>query len=54
MIYLLFFVFVTLYFVPSIFAVRRHHPRTGTIVLLNFLGITWPLALIWALTKPKQ
>jgi|HubBroStandDraft_1064217.scaffolds.fasta_scaffold24599_4 hypothetical protein len=42
-------VFLNLYFAPSTLAMYRHHPRTGTIVLLNLLGFTWPVALLMAL-----
>jgi hypothetical protein len=49
------FVFGALYFLPSAIAAYRGHPRTGTIVFLNILGFTWPIALIWALNgQPKK
>jgi hypothetical protein len=47
----LMFITVSLYFLPSMIAAYRGHPRTGTIVFLNLLGFTWPVALIWAFNR---
>jgi hypothetical protein len=52
---LLEFLLLPLYFLPAVIAAYRSHPRTGTIVFLNILGFTWPIALIWALNgQPKK
>lgn len=49
-----FFIFLALYFLPTIVASARHVHCRGGIVMLNvFLGWTffgWIAALIWALT----
>jgi hypothetical protein len=45
------FLFGALYFLPSAIAAYRGHRRTGTIVFLNILGFSWPIALIWALNR---
>lgn len=43
---------ITLYFLPSLIAKRRHHRQDQAIMLLNlFLGWTvigWVAALVWA------
>jgi Superinfection immunity protein len=45
------------YFLPTIIAYNRKHPRAGSILLLNFfLGwsiIGWCIALVWALRDPQ-
>ena len=49
------FVAVALYFLPSILAKRRRHPRYQSILILNFLlgwtPIGWVVALVWALRR---
>jgi threonine/homoserine/homoserine lactone efflux protein len=49
---------VLLYFAPTITAHRRRHPQREAIFATNFLlGWTflgWCVALIWALTQPRQ
>jgi len=50
-----FIILLTLYFLPTIVALLRHHRNTLAIFLLNFfLGgtfIGWVVALVWAVTK---
>lgn len=51
-------VLVALYFVPTIFALRRKHRSTGGIVALNLLAgwsfIGWLIALVWSLSSAQQ
>ena len=50
-----FILLLTLYFLPTIVAVARHHRNALAIFLLNlFLGgtfIGWVVALVWSVTK---
>lgn len=47
--------FISIYFIPAIVAMRRHHRNTVVIMALNIcLGWTvlgWALSLMWALSN---
>lgn len=51
-------IMLAIFFLPIIIAVRKHHPNTLGIVLIDiFLGwsiLGWLGALIWALQNPIQ
>jgi hypothetical protein len=53
--FVVFFLLLTLYFLPTIVAITRHHRNALAIFLLNlFLGATfvgWVVALVWSVTK---
>lgn len=46
------------YFLPGIVAHWRRHPSAGAILALDLLlgwtGLGWIIALVWALTAPRQ
>ena len=50
-----FFLFLAVYFLPTIVAVARGHHNAFAIFLLNLLlgwtGLAWILALVWAATN---
>ena len=47
-----------LYFLPSIFAIKRNHPSKAGIIILNtLLGLTflgWVVSLVWAFTDTRR
>ena len=50
-------VFWMVHVLPERFAEKRHHPQTAAIqtlclVSLVFGGLLWPIAWVWAFTKP--
>lgn len=49
------FMFVPLFFLPSIVAFTRHHQNRFAICLVNLIlgvtGIGWVVAMVWALTQ---
>ncbi|BDC38940.1 superinfection immunity protein [Paraburkholderia terrae] len=55
--FILIFISVLLYFIPTFIAKSRQHHNFGAIVALNiFLGWTfigWVASLVWALTSTK-
>jgi len=49
--------FLAVHIIPEKVAERRHHPQLGAIKCLCFLslvfgGLLWPLAWLWAYSKP--
>jgi hypothetical protein len=45
------------YFIPTIIALARRHPKKGPIILVNlFLGwsvVGWIVSLVWAFSSPQ-
>ncbi|MBL0142872.1 MAG: DUF3302 domain-containing protein [Betaproteobacteria bacterium] len=51
--------FLVVHVLPEKIAERRHHPQVNAIKTLCFLslvfgGLLWPLAWLWAFTRPTQ
>ncbi|HET7793286.1 MAG TPA: DUF3302 domain-containing protein [Rhizobacter sp.] len=50
-------IFWIVHILPEKIAEKKHHPQTGAIqamclLSLVFGGLLWPLAMLWAMTKP--
>lgn len=53
------FIFIKLGELPGKIAAKRHHPQADAISVSGWigvitLGLLWPLAIIWAYTKPNK
>lgn len=53
------FLFMKLGELPDKIATKRHHPQADAINVVGWfgvltMGLLWPLAIIWAYTKPDN